>query len=151
MHTDGHVQRKKSVNTKQLEQVVTFSCTNLDTARSIQKSSVPKQVKSVWHSGPVGLSGLTVGASSHTAVSECSHGNFGCTKMEIPIPVSLLGREKQLPCTDCTPDGLFLTVPNNKTLQAVQHLQSASDFRFCWAFPGCKPADTFTVANVEYC
>lgn len=33
-------------------------------------------------------------------------------------PLSLLGRDKQLPCTDCTPDGFFPTVPDNKALQA---------------------------------
>lgn len=41
-------------------------------------------------------------------------------------PLSLLGRDllqKLHAISNCTPDGVFLTVPHNKALQPVQYLQ----------------------------
>ena len=67
-------------------------------------------------------------------------------------PLSLMGRDllcKLHASIHCTPDGLFLTMPNNKALQAVQCLQSANDFRYCWTVTGFNLAETFTIANIQ--
>lgn len=67
-------------------------------------------------------------------------------------PLSLMGRDflcKLNASIHCTPDGLFLTIPDDKAFQAVQCLQSANDIRYCWTLGNFNMVDFFTVNNIQ--
>ena len=49
----------------------------------------------------------------------------------------------------CTPDGLYLTIPEDKAVQAMQFLQSTVDQLYCWTLSNFQMRDTFTVSNIQ--
>lgn len=67
-------------------------------------------------------------------------------------PINLLGRD--LPCKlrasiHCIPDGLYLTIPEDKAVQAMQFLKSTIDQLYCWTLLNFQRMDTFTVSNIQ--
>ncbi len=49
----------------------------------------------------------------------------------------------------CTPDGLFLTIPDDRAVQAVKFLQSSVDCLYCWTLPDFHILNTFTLPNIQ--
>ena len=67
-------------------------------------------------------------------------------------PINLMGRD--LLCTlhatiQCTPDGLFLTLPDEKAALAFQFLQSTEDTLYCWELIGFNMLPSFTVSDIQ--
>ena len=46
-------------------------------------------------------------------------------------------------------DGLYLTIPEDNAVQAMQFLQSTVDQLYCWTLPNFQMRDTFTVSNFQ--
>ena len=67
-------------------------------------------------------------------------------------PINLMGRDllcKLHATISCTPDGLFLTLPDNKAYQAFQFLQSIDDCLYCWMLPDFNMVSCFTVPSIQ--
>merc|ERR1712035_157817 len=49
----------------------------------------------------------------------------------------------------CTPDGLFLSIPDDRAVQAVQFLRTVNDCLYYWTLPDFNMLNTFTVADIQ--
>lgn len=66
-------------------------------------------------------------------------------------PINLMERDLlcKLDATiQCTPDELFLTIPDDRTVQAVQFLQSTADCLYCWTLSDFQMLKN-TVPNIQ--
>ncbi|XP_027139064.1 uncharacterized protein LOC113746658 [Larimichthys crocea] len=67
-------------------------------------------------------------------------------------PINLMGRDllcKLHATIQCTPDGLFLTLPDEKAALAFQFLQSTEDSLYCWELIGFNMLPSFTVSDIQ--
>ena len=49
----------------------------------------------------------------------------------------------------CTPDGLFLSLPDEKAPHAFQFLKTAADCLYCWDLPNFNLLSMFTVPSIQ--
>ncbi len=67
-------------------------------------------------------------------------------------PINLMGRDllcKLHASIHCTPDGLFLSLPDEKAPQAFQFLKTANDCLYCWDLPSFNLRSMFTVSSIQ--
>lgn len=67
-------------------------------------------------------------------------------------PINLMGRDllcKLHATIHCSPEGLFLTLPDDRAAQAFQFLQTTVDCLYCWTLPNFDMSSMFTVPNIQ--
>lgn len=67
-------------------------------------------------------------------------------------PINLMGRDllcKLHATIHCTPDGLHVTIPDDRAMQAFQFLQSTDNCLYCWTLPDFNMQHIFTVLSIQ--
>ncbi|XP_034089450.1 uncharacterized protein LOC117557643 [Gymnodraco acuticeps] len=67
-------------------------------------------------------------------------------------PINLMGRDllcKLQATIHCTPDGLYLTIPDSRVYQAVQFIQSSLNNLYCWTFPDFQMLSIFSTEGIQ--
>ncbi|XP_042261512.1 uncharacterized protein LOC121893578 [Thunnus maccoyii] len=67
-------------------------------------------------------------------------------------PINLMGRDllcKLHATIQCTPDGLFLSLPDVKAAHAFQFLKTIADCLYCWSLTDFNMASSFTVSSIQ--